>query len=144
MTADELETQAEKWLFLLKNLAELSDRPRALQEGVFNELFDVAEIANFSSVELDSYQTSLKYYRDLNNVVDTSREEGRAEGRVEGRVEGKQSLITQQLALKLGELPEEMLLQLAQLSSEDLNALGIALFGFEAIADLNLWLGSRK
>jgi hypothetical protein len=143
-TVDELETHSDKWLFVLKNLAELSDRPQSLQEDVFNELFDVAELANFSSIELDSYQASLKYYRDLNNVVDTSREEGRAEGRVEGRVEGKQSLILQQLSLKLGNIPEETTSQLVQLSSESLNELGIALFRFETIADLKVWLVSRQ
>ncbi len=146
-TIDELETQGDKWLFLLKNLAELSDRPQSLQEDVFNELFDVAELANFSSVELDNYQSSLKYYRDLNNVVDTSREEGRAAGRAagraEGQVEGKQSLILQQLSLKLGAIPEETKSQLAQISSENVNKLGIALFRFESIADLTAWLASR-
>ncbi len=134
-TVDDLKTPSDKWLFVLRNLAELSDRPQSLQEDVFNELFDVAELANFSSIELDSYQASLKYYRDLNNVVDTSREEG--------RVEGKQSLILQQLSLKLGEIPGATASQLVELSSEDLNELGIALFGFEAIADLMAWLASR-
>jgi predicted transposase/invertase (TIGR01784 family) len=137
---EELETHGDKWLFLLKHLADLSDRPTPLQEGVFNELFDVAEIANFSPVEQDSYQNSLKYYRDLNNVVDTSREEGIAQGIAKGRVEGKQSLIVQQLSLKLGELSADTIAALAQLSPEQLDELGMALFGFEAIADLQQWL----
>jgi predicted transposase/invertase (TIGR01784 family) len=136
----DLKTHGDKWLFLLKNLAELGDRPSLLQGGIFNELFDVAEIANFSSIEQDNYQNSLKYYRDLNNVVDTSREEGRAEGRVEGRVEGKQSLIVQQLSLKLGEIPAKTIGELSRLSPVRLDALGIALFGFGAIGDLERWL----
>ncbi|MDT8407217.1 MAG: hypothetical protein RQ715_08200, partial [Methylococcales bacterium] len=36
------------------------------------------------------YESSLKYYRDLKNVIDTAREEGREEGRVEGRQEGRE------------------------------------------------------
>ncbi|MGB3292370.1 MAG: hypothetical protein WBB01_05150 [Phormidesmis sp.] len=40
----------------------------------------MAEIANFSQIEQDSYEDSLKYYRDLNNVVDTAREEGQEKG----------------------------------------------------------------
>jgi predicted transposase/invertase (TIGR01784 family) len=86
----ELETHLDKWLFLLKHLAELSDPPSPLQEAVFTELFEVAEIANFSPMEQETYQSSLKYYRDMNNVVDTSREEGRKEGRQEGMEEGRQ------------------------------------------------------
>ena len=50
----------------------------------------MAEIANFSLNERDSYENSLKYYRDLNNVVDTSREEGLQEGLTRGREEGLQ------------------------------------------------------
>ncbi len=46
----------------------------------------------------ERYIESLKHYRDLKNVVDTSREEGwveglevgREEGKVEGRVEGRE------------------------------------------------------
>ena len=51
--------------------------------------FEAAEIARFSPEEREAYEDSLKYYRDLKNVVDTARDEGKEEGRVEGRVEGK-------------------------------------------------------
>ena len=40
-TIDQLETHFDKWLFLLKHLYELNDRPAALQERVFNRLFEV-------------------------------------------------------------------------------------------------------
>ncbi|MGB0560872.1 MAG: Rpn family recombination-promoting nuclease/putative transposase [Spirulinaceae cyanobacterium] len=85
---EELESQLDKWLFLLRHLADLDDRPQLLQDSIFNQLFDVAEIANFSPTEQDSYHNSLKYYRDMNNVVETSRKEGLAEGRAEGRKKG--------------------------------------------------------
>ena len=78
-TIDQLENHFDKWLFLLKHLYELNDRPEVLQEGVFRRLFEVAEIAQFSRAEQEGYENSLKYYRDLKNVVDTSREEGREE-----------------------------------------------------------------
>ena len=87
-SAEELETHLDKWLFLLRHLAELTETPNRLQESIFVELFEVSEIANFSPLELETYENSLKYYRDLNNVVDTSREEGRLEGIAEGRLEG--------------------------------------------------------
>lgn len=47
-TIDHLDTHLDKWLFLLKHLAQLSDRPNPLQEGIFSDLFAAAEIANFS------------------------------------------------------------------------------------------------
>lgn len=143
-TLAELETHGDKWLFILKNLAELTDRPVNFQEEIFNELFDVAEIANFSAIEQDSYQNSLKYYRDLNNVVDTSREEGRAEGRVEGRAEGKLELLLKMLSIKLGELSETSLTQLEEISLERLDKLGEMLFEFQSITDLERWLNEER
>ncbi len=136
----ELKSHGDKWLFILKNLAELTDRPTPLQEGVFNELFDVAEIANFSAMEQDGYQNSLKYYRDLNNVVDTSR----AEGVTEGLAKGKLGLLLGMLSMKLGDIPELTITTMESLSPELLDELGKALFGFGTIVDLNQWLTQHK
>ena len=62
---DELVTMFDKWLFVLRNLASLLERPAALQERVFTRLFEAAEIAKFSKRELCEYEDSLKTYRDL-------------------------------------------------------------------------------
>lgn len=90
-SVEELETHLDKWLYVLKHLPDLQEPPEPLQhESVFSQLFEVAEIANFSRTEQESYENSLKYYRDLNNVVDTSRQEGREEGRQEGLAQGRE------------------------------------------------------
>ncbi|MFV0346942.1 MAG: Rpn family recombination-promoting nuclease/putative transposase, partial [Bacteroidales bacterium] len=44
----ELETMRDKWLFTLKNLVYLQERPRALQERVFEKIFEIAEVAKFN------------------------------------------------------------------------------------------------
>ena len=85
---NQLESQFDKWLFLFKHLSELSDCPPSLQDHIFQQLFEVAEIAKFSSEEQAAYQSSLKYYRDLNNVVATSKQEGLEAGIEIGREEG--------------------------------------------------------
>ena len=54
---------------------------------MFRKLFEAAEIARLAPEEKARYEESLKYYRDLKNVVDTSFEEGREEGREEQRTE---------------------------------------------------------
>jgi len=77
---DELETQFDKWLFVFRHLSNLQTRPAKLQDRVFQKLFEAAEIAKFSSEERDAYEESLKYYRDLKNVVNTSKMEGVKEG----------------------------------------------------------------
>ncbi|NEP37602.1 MULTISPECIES: Rpn family recombination-promoting nuclease/putative transposase [Moorena] len=76
-SVDQLETHFDKWLFLLKHLAQLNEPPEPLQEDVFAQLFEVAEIANFSSAEQFRYQDSLKVYRDMNSIAETLIQEGR-------------------------------------------------------------------
>ena len=88
-TENELVTPYDKWLYALKNLSSLNERPAALRDKIFDRLFQVAEIAKFTPVELKEYEDSLKTYRDLKNSLDTAEEKGREEGRVEGRVEEK-------------------------------------------------------
>ena len=93
-TEDELVTLYDKWLYVLKNLSRLDERPAALKEKIFSKLFGEAEIAKFTPTELKEYEDSLKAYRDVKNSIDTAlekgREEGRAEGREEGRAEGRE------------------------------------------------------
>lgn len=87
-TENELVTMFDKWLFVLRNLSRLMERPAALQERIFTKLFEQAEIARFSPQDLQAYEESVKVYRDLNNVVNTAERKGRAQGLAEGRAEG--------------------------------------------------------
>ena len=79
----ELQDNFDKWMYVLQQLPYLQSRPPALQERVFQKLFEAAEIAKFTPDEKVKYEESLKYYRDLKNVVDTSFDEGKAERSVE-------------------------------------------------------------
>lgn len=82
----------EKWIYLLKNLGTLDRIPDWAKEQVFLKFMEQAEIAEFAPNEQESYQASLKHYRDLTNVIETAREEGREEGRAEGQEEGRENL----------------------------------------------------
>ena len=86
---NELETNFDKWLYVLRNLSRLDNQPTYLRNEVFNRLFSQAEIARFDKTELKAYEDSLKAYRDIKNSLDTAKEEGRAEGRAEGLAEGR-------------------------------------------------------
>ena len=77
-TENELVTLYDKWVYALKNLAKLTDRPAALRDKIFDRLFQVAEIAKFTPTELREYEDSLKSYRDLKNSLDTAEEKGEA------------------------------------------------------------------
>ena len=89
-TDDELISLSDKWMYVLKNLSRLDNRPSSLREKIFTKLFDAAAIARFTPMELREYEDSLKAYRDIKNSLDTAKEEGRAEGREEGRAEGRE------------------------------------------------------
>jgi len=74
-TEDELETSFDKWLYALKNLSKLQDRPQALQDRVFQKLFNIAEFAKLSLQEQRAYDESLKDYWDYQNTINTAVEE---------------------------------------------------------------------
>ena len=86
-SAEQLQSKIEKWIYVLKYLAKLQDRPVALQEKIFTKLFAAAEIAKYSREEREIYENSLKYYRDIKNVVDTAYEDGEIKGKIEGKIE---------------------------------------------------------
>ena len=85
---DELKTLYEKWLFALKNLYKLNERPKALRDKVFDRLFEEAEIAKFTKQELREYEASKIAYRDIKNSIDTAKREGIAEGWEKGVKKG--------------------------------------------------------
>ena len=127
-SVDQLESHFDKWLFLLKHLSDLEAPPEALQEGVFDRLFEVSKIANFSAAEQQAYENSLKYYRDLQNVVATSREEGIEEGIARGIEQGRQEGIRENTiaiarSCKQQGLDIETIMAITQLSREDIEAL---------------------
>jgi len=80
----ELVTHFDKWMYALKWLPTLIESPDFLEEEIFKKLFQISAVQNLSPEEKERYESSLKFYRDSKNVIDTAREEGRVEGRVEG------------------------------------------------------------
>ena len=89
-TEDELDSMFDKWLFVLRNLASLLERPRALQNRVFDRLFETAEIAKFTKTELSEYWDSLKNFRDWYSVISTAEKKGIEIGMEKGREEGRE------------------------------------------------------
>jgi predicted transposase/invertase (TIGR01784 family) len=87
----------DKWLFAMKNLYRLANRPDQLFEKIFQRLFEIAEVAKYNPQELGEYRESLKNYRDYYNTIDYAKttaeakgmEMGLAKGRAEGLAEGE-------------------------------------------------------
>lgn len=130
---DELETMFDKWMFVLRNLSRLLERPVALQERVFERLFRAAEIANFNKRELVEYEDSLKNYRDWYSVMETAQNKGLAKGMAEGlemglemglekgKAEGeKENRLKIARTMKADGIPVETIAKYTFLSSEEI------------------------
>ncbi|BAU11168.1 hypothetical protein LEP3755_16610 [Leptolyngbya sp. NIES-3755] len=58
----------------------------------------------------------------------------------QGIDQGTRSLVLQQLATLLGELPEPIKTQIQELPSDRIQSLSLALLRFQSISDLEQWL----
>lgn len=116
----ELVTMYDKWMYILKNLSSLMERPAALQERVFTRLFEQAEIAKFNPQELKYYEDSVNAYRDIVNAIKTAEKKSRAEGRAEGRAEEKIAMAKKLLAMNM---TKEDIINVTGLSADEISQL---------------------
>jgi predicted transposase/invertase (TIGR01784 family) len=117
-TESELTTNTDKWLYALKRLPELDARPAALEERIFEKLFEAAEIARYSRQEREEYEQSVRVYRDLYNVMQTAMNtsfdegvmQGVVQGKIQGSIEGEQrkAIEIARKALAKGLSPDEV------------------------------------
>ena len=121
---DELETMFDKWMFVLRNLSRLFERPKALQERVFKKLFQQAEIAQYNDDERRIYEASLKEYWDYTSSMDTAymkgERKGREEGREEGRAEGQADTARK---MKADGMSPELIAKYTGLTAEEIDKL---------------------
>ena len=127
-TEDELESLFDKWLYALKNLPRLLERPAALQERIFKKFFDVAETANLSKEEYAKYFESEKIYHDLDGAFRTAVAKGRAEGMEKGLAKGLAKGIEQAKRenahrMKADGMPAELIAKYTGLDVETVNSL---------------------
>lgn len=141
---EELETLFDKWMYAIRHLSGLMERPKALREKVFDRLFEAAEIAKFDKKERYEYEDSLKSFRDWFSVMETAElkgmkkgmekglaagmekglAEGLAKGKEEGLAEGKKEG-TKEIAAKLKQngMPIDTISQLTGLSRQEIESL---------------------
>lgn len=107
-----LKTRLDKWLYFIKHLEDFQTIPTIFKDDVFIQAFEKAELAKFGQADLDSYENSLKTYRDLKNVIDTAFDEGKIERSVE----------IAKNAIKMG-LKVEDIIKLTGLTKEEIEKL---------------------
>ena len=108
-TEDELISQFDKWMYVLKNLHRLQDKPVKLQEKVFEKLFSEAEIAKLNTEDMKAYEESLKVYRDNYSVIETAKREGATEREIEIAKKLKQNGVSTAIIVKTTGLTEKQI-----------------------------------
>lgn len=117
-TDEELTSLSDKWMYVLKNLSRLDNRPAALREKIFSKLFAAASVARFTPTELREYEDSLKAYRDIKNSLDTAKEEGREEGREQRNIEIAKKMIAAGMDI-------DIIISMTDLSKDEIEKLTI-------------------
>ena len=117
-TDEELTSLSDKWMYVLKNLSRLDNRPAALREKIFSKLFAAASVARFTPTELREYEDSLKAYRDIKNSLDTAKEEGREEGREQRNIEIAKNMLAAGMHI-------DIIINMTDLSKDEIKKLTI-------------------
>ena len=120
----QLNTLYDKWLYAIKHLGELDERPAELKEAIFNRLFELAEIAKYTPQERMDYEESLKNFRDWYSVITTAEKKGKAEGLAEGMQKGMQKgILSTALKLKQMGMTAQMISEATGLTEDEIEEL---------------------
>lgn len=76
---NELTSELDNWLFLLKNMSRLDKIPIFLRKPVFSKLFNIAEVSNLTGKEKMAYDESLKIKWDNYSGMDYAVKKGKKE-----------------------------------------------------------------
>lgn len=86
-TEDQLETDLDRWLFLLKNLSRMDKIPVFLRKSIFQKVFKIAEIANLTKEERMWYQSKAQIEFEYNAAIEFAAREAAAEAAEEATKE---------------------------------------------------------
>ncbi|XZN94158.1 MAG: Rpn family recombination-promoting nuclease/putative transposase [Microcoleus sp.] len=156
-TLEELTNVTDKWLYFLRKAPDLEVIPASMSiVPEIEKAFTIADRVNLSLEEIDDLEKREQFERERIGAIELGKAQGLAEGRIEGLAEGlaegieigeqrgeqrgQVNLIQRQLQRRLGELNQEIEDRLSMLSSEQLSALGEAIFDISNVADLSSWL----
>ncbi|MFC6100293.1 Rpn family recombination-promoting nuclease/putative transposase [Olivibacter domesticus] len=67
---DELESERDKWFYLLKHMSKMNKIPKFLDKRVFKLIFKIGEVSKLKKEERMAYEASLKAKWDTQNAFD--------------------------------------------------------------------------
>ncbi len=88
-TEAELETDLDRWFYLLKHMSHLNKVPSVLNKRVFQKIFKIAEVSNLTKEEKAMYDSNLKSKWDYENSIAFAREEAEEKGIEKGIEKGR-------------------------------------------------------
>ena len=99
-TAGELNNILEKWVYLLRNLKQLENRPKELQDRIFERFFKAAEIAKMTPKEQQNYRASIMNENDWHNAIKFAEYKAELKGMEKGKAEVAKSLLSDGVSVK--------------------------------------------
>src|SRR5690606_10864064 len=79
----QLQSNLDKWMYLLKHLHKLDQIPKYLDKRIFSTIFKLAEIAQLKKEDQMVYRTDWMREMDRKAVLDYAIEEGMEKGKME-------------------------------------------------------------
>jgi predicted transposase/invertase (TIGR01784 family) len=120
-TLEELETPVDYWLYSLRYLEKLDDRPLAVQGRIFERLFHIARIDKLNKKEMETYNKSVLEYNDVMDAVQYAAISGEKRGIGIGEKRGeKQKSIVIAIKLRENGMPIVEISKMTELPLEEL------------------------
>ena len=88
-TEAELETDLDRWFYLLKHMSTLDKVPAVLNKRIFQKVFKIAEISKLTREEKEMYDSNLKARWDYENSIAFAKEEAEKKGIEKGIEKGR-------------------------------------------------------
>ena len=117
---DELITNLDKWVYLLKNMHLLDKIPEFLNEGIFQKVFNITEMRKLTMDERMRYERDLKAKSDYEGGIAYSIEKAFAAGEIKGEYN---NLIKVALKMKVTGFPLEQIHEITQLPIAEIEKL---------------------
>ena len=113
---NELESDLDRWLYILKHMSKMDKMPAYMRKPIFKKMFNIAEYSNLTKEERMYYDASLKRDWDNYSALETAKQDGKVEGKIEEKIEIARKM-------KVKEKPVEEIVEYTGLSAEEIEKL---------------------
>ena len=111
---NQLTTDEEKWLYLIKTIGNAVDIPAPLQTGVFQEACNLLNLMTKSTMERMEYTNGVLYAQSMDSTYRAEQVKAKDEGKAEAKITFAKTLLAEGMSV-------EQAARLAGLSVEEIN-----------------------